>query len=182
VSRREELLERATDTVLGTGLIGLSLRPLAAALGTCDRMLVYHFGSRAELVTAIIDAANDRSIAALAELAPGRTVRAGVLRLWAAYQAEPLRSCEQLYVQASAMGLLGEEPYRSGVRRSNEAWTAALRDYLLRCGAQPRRVDRATRLTDTGLLGFHVDLSIDSPEELERAVHDLADAVHALAG
>jgi hypothetical protein len=80
------------------------------------------------------------------------------------------------------MGLLGEEPYRSGVRRSNEAWTAALRDYLLRCGAQPRRVDRATRLTDTGLLGFHVDLSIDSPEELERAVHDLADAVQALAG
>jgi len=29
--------------VLEHGLIGLSLRPLAAALGTSDRMLLYHF-------------------------------------------------------------------------------------------------------------------------------------------
>ena len=182
MSRRDELLERATDHVLAHGLIGLTLRPLAAALGTSDRMLVYHFGSRAGLVTEVIDAANERSVAALQSLASAPTVRSGVLRLWAAYQRPPLDACERLYTQAAASGLLGEEPYRSGVRRSNARWTAALGDYLVRCGARPTRVERATRLLDSGLLGFHVDLSIDPPEELARAVRDLADAVHALAG
>ena len=40
MNRRDELLSRATDYVLEHGLIGLSLRPLAAELGTSDRMLV----------------------------------------------------------------------------------------------------------------------------------------------
>jgi hypothetical protein len=37
---REELLERVTDYVFEYGLIGLSLRPVAAAIGTSDRMLI----------------------------------------------------------------------------------------------------------------------------------------------
>ena len=50
--RRVEWTEAATDYVLEHGLIGLSLRPLAAELGTSDRMLLYHFGSKDELVAA----------------------------------------------------------------------------------------------------------------------------------
>ncbi|MBD8868522.1 TetR/AcrR family transcriptional regulator [Nocardioides donggukensis] len=181
MGRREQLLEGATDHVLESGLIGLSLRPLGEALGTSDRMLLYHFGSRAELVTAIIDSANDRAIATLSTVPRGRTVRAGVLRLWEAFREEPLRSCEDLYVQAAASGLLGEEPYRSGVRRSNERWMQALGGFLGDCGARPARVARVTRLVDVGLLGLHVDLAVDAPEELDRAARDLADAAHALA-
>lgn len=182
VGRREELLEGATDHVLGTGLIGLSLRPLADALGTSDRMLVYHFGSRAELVTAIIDAANERSIAALSALPPAAGVREGVLSLWNAYLTEPLQACERLYLQAAASGLLGEEPYRSGVRRSNERWTSALADHLSRCGARPDRLERATHLLDAGLLGLHVDAAVHDPDELDQTAHDLADAIEALEG
>ena len=51
-ARREALAERATDWALEHGLIGLSLRPLAAAIGTSDRMLLYHFADRDDLVGA----------------------------------------------------------------------------------------------------------------------------------
>ena len=61
-SRRDALLAACTDHVLAEGLIGLSLRPLAKAVGTSDRMLIYHFGSRAGLVAAIIDEATARSV------------------------------------------------------------------------------------------------------------------------
>ena len=53
---------RAPTTCSSEGLIGLSLRPLAKAVGTSDRMLIYHFGSRAGLVAAIIDEATARSV------------------------------------------------------------------------------------------------------------------------
>jgi AcrR family transcriptional regulator len=181
-SRRETLLAACTDHVLAHGLIGLSLRPLAAAVGTSDRMLMYHFGNRDGLVTAIIDESTKRSVEYLSGLAAPRTVRAGVLRLWRAYHESPLHACNLIYVQAAASGYLGKEPYRSAVRDSNARWAAAMRDWFERCGAPRSRVDRITQLVESALLGFHVDLATESPEELSRGVRDLADAAHALAG
>jgi AcrR family transcriptional regulator len=53
-TRRQETLGRAAEYVLDHGLTGLSLRPLAEALGTSPRMLLYDFGSKEELVRAIL--------------------------------------------------------------------------------------------------------------------------------
>jgi AcrR family transcriptional regulator len=181
-TRREALLAACTDHVLTEGLIGLSLRPLAKAVGTSDRMLIYHFGSRDGLVAAVIDESTDRSVAYLRSLSAPRTVRAGVLRLWQAYREPPLYACNLIYVQAAASGYLGEEPYRTGVRRTNAAWDAAMRDWFERCGAQRGKVERVARLVESALMGFHVELATDTPEELTRGVRDLADAAQALAG
>ena len=57
---RDDLLDRVTDHVLEHGLIGLSLRPVAAAVGTSDRMLIYHFTSRDALVSAVVARATER--------------------------------------------------------------------------------------------------------------------------
>ena len=52
---RETLLPLLAAYVLKRGLAGLSLRPLAAAAGTSDRMLLYHFGSKQQLVADLLD-------------------------------------------------------------------------------------------------------------------------------
>jgi AcrR family transcriptional regulator len=52
--RRPVVLERAADYVLERGLAGLSLRPLARALGTSPRMLLYDFGSKERLIHEIL--------------------------------------------------------------------------------------------------------------------------------
>jgi AcrR family transcriptional regulator len=83
-SRRDWLLRACTDHVLSEGLIGLSLRPMAKAVGTSDRMLIYHFGSRDGLVAAVIDDSTERSVGYLRAPKAPRSVRAGVLRLWQA--------------------------------------------------------------------------------------------------
>ena len=51
---RETLLPRLAAHVLEHGLAGASLRPLARAAGTSDRMLIYHFGSKDALVAALL--------------------------------------------------------------------------------------------------------------------------------
>jgi AcrR family transcriptional regulator len=181
VSRRDELLDLVTDHVLEHGLIGLTLRPVAAAVGTSDRMLLYHFGSRDGLVTAVVTRTEDRSVAGVDALPAAAGVRAGVNQLWAAYQRDPLHGCLDLYVQAAATGLIGQEPYRSAVREANERWVRALRDYLIRCGAPADRVARVVTLVDSSLFGFQLDLATDRPDELARGVDDLAAAAEALA-
>jgi AcrR family transcriptional regulator len=181
VNRRVELLDRVTDHVLEQGLIGLTLRPLAAAIGTSDRMLIYHFGNRDSLVSAVVARSGERAVAAVDAMPGAPTVRSAVNRLWAAYGAEPLNGCLDVYVQAAATGLFGSEPYLSEARASNERWAAALRDYLVRSGAPARRVGRIVTLVDSALYGFHLDLATDRPEELARGVDDLARAAQALA-
>ena len=180
MGRREELLDQVTDHVVEHGLIGLTLRPVAAAIGTSDRMLIYHFGSRDALVSAVVVRSGERSIAVVEALPPAPSVRSAVNRLWAAYGTEPLSSCLDVYVQAAATGLFGSEPYLTEARASNERWAAALRDYLVRSGAPPRRVARIVTLVDSALYGFHLDLATDRPEELTRGVDALARAAEAL--
>ena len=182
MDRREDLLDRVTDHVLEHGLIGLTLRPVAAAIGTSDRMLIYHFESRDALVSAVVARATERAIAAVEALPAAPTIRSAVNRLWEGYCCGPLDRCLDVYCQAAATGLLGREPYLSDARVSNERWADALRAYFLRSGAPARRVGRIVTLVDSALYGFHLDLTTDRPEELARGVDDLAVAAQALAG
>jgi AcrR family transcriptional regulator len=179
--QRAELLEKVTGYVLQHGLIGLSLRPVAAAVGTSDRMLIYHFASRDALVSAVVARATEIAIDEVRALPGAPTVRAGVNRLWAAYRTRPLSRCLDVYCQAAATGLIGREPYLTDARASNEVWAAALREYFARCGAPRRRLGRIVTLVDSALYGFHLDLTTDRPAELARGVDDLAAAAQSIA-
>jgi AcrR family transcriptional regulator len=57
---RARLRDQAVDFVLSHGLQDLALRPLAKALKTNARMLVYHFGSREKLMRQILTGLRER--------------------------------------------------------------------------------------------------------------------------
>jgi AcrR family transcriptional regulator len=180
--RRAEWTEAATDYVLEHGLIELSLRPLAAELGTSDRMLLYHFGSKDELVAAVLRASNERSTSHVRSMEPSADLRSAVHNLWAAMLIPQIDRCTRLYVEAAALGLLGKEPYVTVVREANDLWTTALVDHLVRSGVRRPLARRAVSVIDAAFLGFQLDLPLDiGTRERSRAVADLADAVAALA-
>ncbi|MFE7961343.1 TetR/AcrR family transcriptional regulator [Streptomyces sp. NPDC057413] len=83
-ARRDRVLAQATDYVLAEGLAGLSLRPLAVALGTSPRMLLYDFGSKQELVAAVLAEARRRGAERLAHGLPpsGATVQQRLRGIW----------------------------------------------------------------------------------------------------
>jgi AcrR family transcriptional regulator len=181
--RRTALAEAATDHVLEHGLIGLSLRPLAAALGTSDRMLLYHFADKDDLVASVLRVATHRSVQEVRSLAGAPDVTAAVHTLWRAMTVPPLEQCQRLYVEAAALGLLGREPYAGVVREANEAWVAALVAFLRRSGCPPERAGRAVVLLEATLMGLHLDLPLDrGTPAVRQAVTDLAVAVAAIAG
>lgn len=167
--------------MLQHGLIGLSLRPLAAALGTSDRMLLYHFGTKDELVAALLRHSNDRSVAELDALPASAGLRAAVHDLWTAMRSPTLQPCARLYVEASALGLLGREPYASVVHEGNATWMEALVAHLVRSGVPRPLAVRAAKVIDAAFMGFELDLPLDAGGPgRSQAVDDLADAVAAL--
>jgi len=180
--RRQVLAEAATDYVLEHGLLDLSLRPLAASLGTSDRMLLYHFGDKLSLVATILRISNDRSVKGIRELEPSRDVRAAVIDLWGAVSSPAQARCQRLYVEAAALGVLGAEPFASVVAEANGVWLGALADHLVASGVRKPRAPRAARLVEAAFMGLQLDEPLEEPAEIRRSVRDLADAVTSLWG
>ncbi|WP_310528404.1 TetR/AcrR family transcriptional regulator [Nocardioides sp.] len=179
--RREVWTREATDYTLQHGLIGLSLRPLAASLGTSDRMLLYHVGTKDDLVAAVLRDSNDRAVDGVSALAPSPDLRAAVHDLWSVVRSPELEPCTRLYVEAAALGLLGREPYATVVREANDRWLRSFVTHLTKSGVARPLAKRAARVIDAAFLGLQLDAPLDvGTTARKRAVVDLADAVAAL--
>ena len=67
---RARLLAAAIEYLQARGISELSLRELAAAIGTSHRMLIYHFGSKEGLLVAVVQAVEEQQRALPGQ--PGR--------------------------------------------------------------------------------------------------------------
>jgi AcrR family transcriptional regulator len=181
-ARREELAEAATDYAIEHGLIGLSLRPLAVALGTSDRMLLYHFRDKDDLVATILRTSTIRSVESIRALPASTDLRTAVLDLWRAVSTGRLQACQRLYVEAASLGLFGHEPYATEVREANTAWMRALADHLGGVGLTPAVARRVANLVDAAFMGLQLDQPLDTKAQQRRTVGDLADSVAARWG
>src|SRR3954469_7479859 len=117
---RERLLAAAMEHVATHGVGDLSLRGLAAALGTSHRMLIYHFGSREGLLVEVIRTVEAQQRAALAEMLldeaapPAETMR----RMWRRIADPALWPNERLFFEVYAQALQGSphaEPLLDGI-------------------------------------------------------------------
>ena len=101
-NRRAAVLAKAADYVLERGLAGLSLRPLAKALGTSPRMLLYDFESKERLIHEVLAEIRRREASLLeAEVHTLEDVWAWI----AAPEREPfLRLFFEVYVAGLAKG------------------------------------------------------------------------------
>jgi AcrR family transcriptional regulator len=104
--RRAEIVEAAYRYVLGAGLAGASLRPLAEAVGSSTGVLRFLFESKDGLVAAVLERARQDELALLATIPGdadlpevGRTIwhwladpeHRGLLRLWTESYAASLQ-------------------------------------------------------------------------------------------
>ncbi|HET8757274.1 MAG TPA: TetR/AcrR family transcriptional regulator [Solirubrobacteraceae bacterium] len=87
---RDRLLEKAIAYIAERGLTDLSLRELAAAIGTSHRMLIHHFGSKEGLWVEVIRAVEQQQRDALPEIIPDPTADlAEAMRAWWRHISDP---------------------------------------------------------------------------------------------
>lgn len=128
-ARREEMLEKLADHVLAHGLQGASLRPLAAAAGTSDRMLLHYFANKEELLTAILTLVNRRQVAMLDAAQAKDIPFESLLHLLAGMLKDPqVQPYLRLWLELAALAAGGEEPHRTVARKIGDdfyTWIAA---------------------------------------------------------
>jgi len=112
--QRETVVERLAAHLLETGLSRTSLRQLAAAAGVSDRMLLYYFADKAEVLSAVMTRVAGELAMRLAEAIPGDTPLkpAELVRRAAAFTTGPeMRRFMRLWVEVVAAAARGEAPF-----------------------------------------------------------------------
>jgi AcrR family transcriptional regulator len=120
--RRRELLDALVEEFAAGGIGDRSLRELALALGTSHRMLLHHFGSRGDLLVAVVEEVERRQMAVLRDL-PASPAE-GIAAMWADVRRPELRPVERLFFECYARGAQGEKPYARMVPGAVDAWLA----------------------------------------------------------
>ncbi len=106
---RQRLLDAAIEHIASRGVTDLSLRELAAAIGTSHRMLIHHFGNREGLWVEVIRAVEQQQRDSLAEIVPDPTAGVGeALRQWWRHISDPsLWPNERLFFELYGQALQG---------------------------------------------------------------------------
>jgi AcrR family transcriptional regulator len=107
--RRRELLELAYEYVLEHGVGDLSLRPLAAAVHSSPRVLLFLFGSKAGLVQALLARAREDELELLhgaRAAGDGGDLVAVASELWRWLAAPERRGLLTLWVEGYARSLI----------------------------------------------------------------------------
>lgn len=108
-ARRAIIVDALADHVLAHGLAASSLRPLARAAGLSDRMLLYYFKDKAEVIAATMEAIAARQMAVMdAAAGPPLPLVQLRARLAASLLAEDAWPYMRLWLEAAALAAQGD--------------------------------------------------------------------------
>jgi len=129
-ARHLELLERSYEYALEHGLGDLALRPLAAGIGSSPRVLLFLFGSKEELVRALLARARADELALLQRAPQHRTqayLPTVVRTTWEWLVAEQHRPLLTLWLEAYARSLVEPAgPWAEFARDTVDDWLEVL--------------------------------------------------------
>ena len=126
-ARRVELLDAAYRHVLEHGLADVSLRPLAAAVGSSPRVLLFLFGSKDGLVRALLGRARADELAGLADARAAEGGHATVEAVWAWLVSPDHRALLRLWTEAYARSLVDRDgPWGDFAEQTVRDWLRLL--------------------------------------------------------
>ena len=173
-ARQQELLQRAYEYVLQHGLMSLSLRPLAQAIGSSPRVLLFLFGSKEGLVQALLARARTAELEflqAMRSTSPSDDFASVVRRVWQWLAAEEHRPMLVLWLETYAQSLVEPEgPYAQFARRTVEDWLDLLATHQAPQQRRSRAAATERALTLAVLRGALMDLLATGDEQRTTAL------------
>jgi AcrR family transcriptional regulator len=118
--RRRQLLDALIEEFADGGIGDRSLREVACAVGTSHRMLLHHFGSRDDLLLAVVEEVERRQMGLLSEI-PMNPAE-GFAAMWADLRRPELRRLERLFFECYARAAQGEMPFARMIPGAVNGW------------------------------------------------------------
>ncbi|GAB3037157.1 hypothetical protein GCM10027052_14710 [Parafrigoribacterium mesophilum] len=181
LERKPELVASILEYLLDKPLSGLTFRKLALALGVSTFTLVYHFGTRAEMLRDVVAAISAREAGVNENLvvdpASLDAYFDGLERSWE-WTLEPRnRQLQRLEFEASMIEALYPEEH-TFVRTLFARWQKIGYDALISFGIGEEEAEDESRLVVDTFYGIQFDLVVNGDEAKATAAFSRAVALH----
>ncbi|MFD8214977.1 TetR/AcrR family transcriptional regulator [Streptomyces sp. NPDC059697] len=182
-AKRRDLLDQVREYMIRNGLADLSLRPLARALSTSDRMLLYYFGTKERMVAEALALDERRPLLRARSLlgAAGAPrdpagLRGFLEEVWQQYSDPDLRAALPLYLEIMVTGLLRPDRYGPVMRDTLTEWKGLFTSVFREMGLpEARACTEAVLLLDASF-GLVVGPAVDGDwDEADAAFRVLLD-------
>jgi AcrR family transcriptional regulator len=181
--RRANLLDRVWAYVLERGFADLSLRPLSQAVGMSPRTLLYYFGAKEAIVTAVIGRIRERQLAMFDRLRQAElsTPTAVCKAAWAYMTAPEVQPMLRLFFEIYALALRDPNRFPGFLERAIEDWLDFLSDLICGESAERERCRVMATIVLAGYRGFLLDYAATGDaERVGRAVDAWSVVLEAL--
>lgn len=176
-ARRAELLAGVVGYIAEHGLAELSLRPLAAELGTSSRMLIHYFGTKEELLVQALATQRPDLSAVFADVADAAALRERLWGFWRSNTVGAESVSVRVMLQVLGAACATDGPYQDYATEAIAAFVTAL-TAALRGVEFVRDPDVVATLLISGLRGILQDRLITGDvDRADRSARYLIDAV-----
>jgi AcrR family transcriptional regulator len=156
---RSKLLDGTVDYILKRGLTDLTLRPLAAALKTSPRMVLYFFGSKERLITEALAQCRTRQQLEFARMLSTRGERRQRLALaWDVWSSEESKRSLRLFCEVYALGIRNRKRFPGFLERLVKDWLPFFEQVAAEAGVEPERVSPLATFVLATIRGLQLDL------------------------
>lgn len=157
--RRAELLAGIVEYMLQNGVIGLSLRPLAASLGTSPRMLMHYFGSKENMIVTAFDTVRPNITAVTNAIETLHDFRNVATIVW--QQMCDGEIGRHVVILLQVLSMPNTDPMRIAlgdlINEVLPTWTTPMTAALKRCGIPQSIAEARSTLIIAGFRGLLLD-------------------------
>lgn len=171
ISRKTKHLNAVIDQLMSTGINDLSLRELAAQIGTSHRVLIYHFTSKENLVNEVVQEVRrrERELFRAEEPLRNADLAGGLIAFFEHNLSSAMRSYFGLFYEVWGIALSKPDVYERFLEGIVSVWVETLSELFERAGYdRESAVARAALVLGT-LRGLQLDLFTTGEHERVRA-------------
>lgn len=156
---RDGLLQAVVEHVRQAGTSDLSLRQLATAVGSSHRMLLYHFGSKEQLLVEVAKAVEQEQQDHLVGLATEGLGAADAARaMWARFTDPAMAPNERLFFELYGQALMGRPGTTALLEGDIDAWVEGVAEQAVALGMPADTARADARLGVAVVRGLLLDL------------------------
>lgn len=169
--RPEELRAAILGYLLEHGLADLSLRPLAKAIGSSPRGLLYHFGSKEQMVAEVLADLRAHQRSAFEEMVRS-TFSQECREVWEHMSSPESEPLFRLFFEVYGIALRHPQLYRDFLSSTVEDWLNFIAEPIEREGCDADDARAVATLVLAALRGFMLDLcTTHDRKRVDRAVN-----------
>lgn len=157
VEKRAELLQQVVSHLQEHGLAQMSLSPLAEAIGTTKRMLLYYFGSRQNLLAQALIANRPDAHAMFDDVHDTDGLRRAAHALWEAMTAGEQSGPIRMLLQLLSLAPTDPQQYGDLAADTIEVMIGPIAAAYVRLGHPPEQARAGATLIVSGLRGLCQD-------------------------